>query len=80
MAAHRAPNLPGEDKVSARLICLIGFSVGWIAWLILRGLQQPLGVDDLSTYPGGITLILGALRIADSGASAVVASPVTKET
>lgn len=81
MAAHRAstPTIPTDKTTVIRVLCLAMWSIGWIAWIIMRGVREMPGYEDLSTYPGGITLILTALRVWESGAAAVV-SPQTKET
>lgn len=78
MPAHRASSLASDRITVVRILCLAFFSVGWLAWIILRGVREMPGVEDLSAYPGGIGLILGALRVWESGASAVV-SPQTRE-
>lgn len=79
MAAHRAPSIPADSSKAIRILCLAFWSAGWFAWVILRGLREMPTYEDLATYPGGITLILTALRVWESGAAAIV-SPQTRET
>ena len=64
MAAHRAPSpiIAGERYVSPRLATIIGFSIGWCIWMWGRAAHGSPAPEDLSTYPGGIVVILGIYR------------------
>ena len=64
MAGHRAPSavIPGEQHLSARVVTIIGFSVGWAIWMWGMASHGVATTEDLSTYPAGIALLVGIYR------------------